>query len=101
MGGSVERIQTLDQFMVEYLLETVRNEKGMTLDDVAVRVYGAHNVPQSRLRLYRLRKPKKDGKAKKLTLEDFISICNALEIDPVRVLASNLDKFQTITQSIG
>lgn len=82
----------LGQLMVEYLLEKVRTEKGMSLDDVAAKVYGSENIAQSRLKLYRLRKPKKDGTIKKLTLEDFVLICQALEIDPVRVLALNLDK---------
>lgn len=82
----------LGQVMMEYLLEKLRTEKGMSLDDVAARVYGGENIAKSRLKLYRLRKPKKDGTIKKLTLEDFVLICQALEIDPVRVLALNLDK---------
>lgn len=78
--------------LIEYLLEKLRNEKGMTLDEIASKVYGGENLPQSRLKLYRLRKPQKDGKTKKLTLSDFVAICEALEVDPVRVLAKNLDK---------
>ena len=85
-------MQTLEQILIDYLLEKVRTDKGMSLDDVAGKVYGTENLAQSRLRLYRLRKPKPDGTTKKLTLEDFILICKALEVDPVRVLASNLDK---------
>jgi len=84
--------ETLDQIMVEYLLEKIRTEKGLTLDEVAAKVYGETNLPQSRLKLYRLRKPKKDGSIKKLTLEDYVLICQALEVDPVRVLALNLDR---------
>lgn len=83
----------LEQFMVEYLLDKVRSEKKMSLDEVATKVYGSDNIAQSRLRLYRLRKPKKDGTIKKLTLEDFVLICHALDVDPVRILAINLDKF--------
>ena len=83
---------TLDQIMVEYLLEKVRTEKGMTLDDVAAKVYGTNNLARSRLKLYRLRKPKKDGTAKKLTLEDYVLICQALAVDPVRILALNLER---------
>ncbi len=78
--------------LIEYLLEKLRNEKGMTLDEIASKVYGSENLPQSRLKLYRLRKPQKDGKTKKLTLSDFVAICEALGVDPVRVLAKNLDK---------
>lgn len=82
----------LEQIMVEYLLEKVRNDKGMSLDDVASKVYGSENIAQSRLKLYRLRKPKKDGTVKKLTLEDYVLICQALEVDPVRILALNMEK---------
>lgn len=82
----------LEQIMVEYLLEKVRNEKVLSLDDVASRVYGSDNIAQSRLKLYRLRKPKKDGTVKKLTLEDYVLICQALGVDPVRILALNMEK---------
>ena len=82
----------LEQIMVEYLLEKVRIEKGMSLDDVASKVYGSDNIAQSRLKLYRLRKPKKDGTVKKLTLEDYVLICQALGVDPVRILALNMEK---------
>lgn len=85
------RLETLDRIMIEYLLEDLRTAKGMSLDDVAGEVYGKENLPQSRLKLYRLRKPKPDGTIKKLTLEDFIAICVALKEDPVRVLAKKLE----------
>lgn len=84
-------MSTLDSIMVEYLLEEVRVAKGKSLDDVASQVYGEENMQQSRLKLYRLRKPKADGTIKKLTLEDFIAICKALDEDPVRVLARKLE----------
>ncbi len=84
--------KNLEQSLIEYLLEKVRVEKGKSLDEIASSVYGSENLPQSRLRLYRLRKANENGKVKKLTLEDFVSICKALDVDPVRVLASNLDK---------
>jgi hypothetical protein len=29
---------------------------------------------------------------KKLTLEDYVLICQAMEVDPVRILALNLEK---------
>lgn len=82
----------LEQTMVDYLLEKIRVEKGLSLDDVASRVYGAENIAQSRLKLYRLRKPKKDGTVKKLTLEDYVLICQAMDVDPVRILALKLEK---------
>ncbi len=82
----------LEQRLIHYLLETVRTEKGLSLDEVASKVYGSESLPQSRLKLYRLRKPAENGKTKKLTLEDYVAICNALGVDPVRVLAKNLDK---------
>lgn len=91
-GQASTSIGGLEQIMIEYLLEKVRNEKGMSLDEVAARVYGSENIAQSRLRLYRLRKPKKDGTVKKLTLEDFVLICQALGVDPVRILALNMEK---------
>ena len=74
--------------MLEYLLETLRKEKGLSYDDIAKKVYGTENVQQSRLKLYRLRKPStKNGSIKKLTLEDFILICEALEESPSEILA--------------
>ena len=78
--------QVLEHHMIHYLLETLRKEKGMTYDDIAGRVYGTENMQQSRLRLYRLRKPDKSGATKKLTFEDFVRICQALGESPVEVL---------------
>lgn len=79
--------------MVEYLLEDMRKKAGLTYDEVALEVYG-EPLAQSRMRLYRLRKPKKDGSRKELTLEDFIKICRAVKIDPLRAFAVALDKFE-------
>ena len=93
-------LEGLDMRMIDYLLETLRKEKNMTLDDVATRVYGSENIPQSRLRLYRLRKPKPDGTIKKLTLEDFFLICLALDEDPVRVLDRKLDEMREALKAV-
>ena len=87
-----EMEQTMVDYLLDYLLEKIRVEKGLSLDDVASRVYGAESIARSRLKLYRLRKPKKDGTVKKLTLEDYVSICQAMDVDPVRILALNLEK---------
>ena len=72
--------------MITYLLEDMRKKAGLTY------VYG-EPLAQARMRLYRLRKPKKDGSRKELTLEDFIRICRAVNLDPLRGLATALDKF--------
>lgn len=93
-------MSTMDSIMVDYLLEELRVAKKKSLDDVASKVYGDKNLPQSRLKLYRLRKPKADGTIKKLTLEDFIAICHALDESPVEILARKLEamkakKFET------
>ncbi len=82
----------LELAMIEYLLETLRKEKGKTYDDIAGYVYGTENIQQSRLRLYRLRKPAKSGSPKKLTFEDFVRICEAVDESPVEVLAQWLSK---------
>ena len=79
--------------MIEYLLEDMRKKAGLTYDEVALAVYG-EPLAQSRMKLYRLRKPKKDGSRKELTLEDFIKICRAVNLDPLRGLAVALDKFE-------
>lgn len=78
-------------FMVDYLLEDMRKKAGKSYDDIAASVYG-EPLAQARMRLYRLRKPKKDGTRKELSLDDFIKICRALSLDPVRVMAVALEK---------
>lgn len=79
--------------MIEYLLEDMRKKEGKTYDDIALEVYG-EPLAQSRMKLYRLRKPKKDGSRKELSLEDFIKICRAVNLDPIRGLAVVLDRFE-------
>lgn len=79
--------------MIEYLLEDMRKKEGKTYDDIALEVYG-EPLAQSRMKLYRLRKPKKDGSRKELSLEDFIKICRAVNLDPIRGLAVALDRFE-------
>lgn len=81
-------VQKFETTMLEYLLETLRKEKSLSYDDIAKKVYGTENVQQSRLKLYRLRKPStKNGSIKKLTLVDFVLICEALRESPAEVLA--------------
>lgn len=72
--------------MIQYLLETLRQKKGKTYDDIAGQVYGTENIQQSRLKLYHLRKPMKNGSRKTLSLKDFIAICQALDENPVEML---------------
>lgn len=85
----------LEKLMIEYLTETLRKQKGMSYDDIAGKVYGTENMQRSRLRLYHLRKADKDGNRKRLLLDDFVSICKALDENPAEILGYVIRKAKT------
>ena len=80
----------LADIMIEFLFETLRKEKNKSYDDIAGYVYGTENMQQSRLKLYHLRKPMKNGLPKKMSLEEFVRICDALEESPTEILGQLL-----------
>ena len=91
----------LEDTMIQYLLETLRRQKGMSYDDIAGQVYGTENMQRSRLRLYHLRKPMVGGSRKKLSLEDYVRICYALQESPAELLGYLLGKVTREEQKVS
>ena len=87
--------EKLETMIVDYLLNEKRCAAGMSLDDVAIAAYPEDYLTRARMKLYRLRKPKKDGSPKRLYIDDFVHICKALDLDPVRQLTLCLEKFES------
>lgn len=76
------------------LFEKRREEKGMTVDALAAKLYPELPIQNARMHLNRLRLPQATGKPKRLLYGDFIDMCLALDLIPERVLA------QTITEVV-
>lgn len=76
------------------IFERRREEKGMTVDALAAKLYPELPIQNARMQLNRLRLPQATGKPKRLLYGDFIDMCIALELIPERVLS------QTITEIV-
>ena len=74
------------------IFEKRREEKGLTVDALARKLYPDIPIANARMAVNRLRKPQVTGKPKRLLFGDFIDMCLALELIPERVIA------QTITE---
>lgn len=72
------------------LFEKRREEKGMTVDALAAKLYPELPIQNARMRLNRLRLPQVTGKPKRLPYGDFIDMCLALDMIPERVLSQTI-----------
>ena len=82
------RVQ-LERKAVE-IFERKREEKGMTVDALAAKLYPEMPIANARMTLNRLRKPQVTGKPKRLLFGDFIDMCIALDLIPERVIAQTI-----------
>ena len=67
-----------------------RLELKMSLQTLGEKVYP--NDPSPYMRIQGLRKPQANGKPKRLPVGDFMALCEALELDHVRVLIEAAEK---------
>ncbi len=74
------------------IFERRREERGLTVDALARKLYPDIPIANARMAINRLRKPQITGKPKRLLYGDFIDMCLALDLVPERVIA------QTITE---
>lgn len=72
------------------LFEKRREEKGMTVDALAAKLYPELPIQNARMHLNRLRLPQVTGKPKRLLYGDFIDMCLALDMIPERVLSQTI-----------
>lgn len=72
------------------IFEKRREEKKMTVDGLAAKLYPELPIQNARMRLNRLRLPQTTGKPKRLLYGDFIDMCLALELTPERALAQTI-----------
>lgn len=66
------------------IFDKKRQELKMSIQALGEKVYP--NDPSPYMRIQGLRKPQANGKPRRLPVGDFIAICDALELDHVRVL---------------
>lgn len=72
------------------IFEKRREEKKMTVDALAAKLYPELPIQNARMHLNRLRLPQATGKPKRLLYGDFIDMCMALELPPERILAQTI-----------
>ena len=72
------------------LFEKRREEKGMTVNALAAKLYPELPIQNARMHLNRLRLPQVTGKPKRLLYGDFIDMCLALDMIPERVLSQTI-----------
>jgi hypothetical protein len=72
------------------IFDARRTELCMTLDAFGKKVYPADHSPY--MRIQSLRKPQANGKPRRLPVGDFLAMCEALELDHVRVLIDAAEK---------
>lgn len=73
------------------IFERKREEKGLTVDALATKLYPEMPIANARMTLNRLRKPQVTGKPKRLLYGDFIDMCFALDLVPERVIAQTIN----------
>jgi hypothetical protein len=84
-----------ESMTIEYLLTEKRQAASMSLDDIARVAYPDDEIGKARMKLYRLRKPQKStGQPRRITLDEFTSICKALGLNPVQEMAVVLNRFE-------
>ena len=85
----IERMIEIERNVME-ILEARRKEKKVTLDALGKALYPNDSSPY--MRIQSLRKPMANGRTRRLPLGDFMALCEALELDYVRVLFEGAEK---------
>ena len=78
-----ERMVEIERNIVE-LFEARRKDLNMSIEALGKRVYP--NDPSPYMRIQGFRKPQANGKPRRLPVGDFMALCEALNLDHVRVL---------------
>ncbi len=78
-----ERMIEIERNIIE-IFEKRRAELKMSIEAVGKAVYP--NDPSPYMKMQTLRKPQKNGKPRRLPVGDFMALCQALQLDHVRVL---------------
>lgn len=77
------RMIEIERNIIE-IFDKRRQELGMSLQALGGKVYP--NDPSPYMRIQGLRKPQANGKPRRLPVGDFMALCEALQLDHVRVL---------------
>ena len=85
----LERMVEIERNVVQ-IFDDRRTELKMSIEALGKKVYP--NAPSPYMKIQALRKPQKDGKPRRLTLGEFVAICEALGLDHVRVLIDAVER---------
>ena len=77
----VEKVES--ERMAFDLLDSIREQKQVSLAELGRRAFPDDAAPHMRIRALRV---EKNGKRQRLKLGDFRAMCRALDEDPIRVL---------------
>lgn len=78
-----ERMVQIERNIVE-IFDARRTELKMSIEALGKKVYP--NDPSPYMRIQGFRKPQANGKPRRLPVGDFMAMCQALNLDHVRVL---------------
>lgn len=84
-----ERMIEIERNIVE-IFDARRAELKLSIAALGERIYP--NDPSPYMRIQSLRKPQANGKPRRLPVGDFMALCEALELDHVRVLIDAAEK---------
>ena len=78
-----ERMVEIERNIVA-IFEEKRTSMGMSIEALGKKLYP--NDPSPYMKIQALRKPQKNGKPRRLPVGEFMALCEALQLDHVRVL---------------
>ncbi|MBQ7607216.1 MAG: hypothetical protein IJU76_04530 [Desulfovibrionaceae bacterium] len=79
----LERMIEIERNIIQ-IFDECRAEKNLSIEALGKKVYPHEASPY--MKIQSLRKPQKNGKPRRLSVGEFMAICEALELDHVRVL---------------